>query len=121
MNAQLYIVIGIHSSEQNSWIPGDDIRHFISGHRSSRTASVAADEAHEDLGGCDGSHALSEVMRRYARIDSKKAKKYTEAGYGSVEDGANIFEFAGWLYLEESIWDRAEIVATHGGLGFRYV
>ena len=120
MKAQLYIVIGTYSHEQNSWIPDGDIRHYVSGHRTSRAASIAADEAHEDLGGCDGSNMLAEVMKRFARLGSKDATKYTDAEYGSDEDAANTYEHAGWLYLEESIWDRSTIVVTQGGLGYQY-
>jgi hypothetical protein len=63
---------------------------------------------------------LAEVMRRFAPIESASAKEYTEAEYGSEKSQANTYEHNGWLYLEVSIWDRADIVAMPGGLGLAY-
>lgn len=122
MKATKFIVIGVYSHEQNSWIPDGDIRHVCSCHNTLRGASIAAGKAHFSLGGYDGSNMLAEVMQKFARIGSKKAKRYTEADYYDYErHSANMYEHAGWLYLEVSIWDRSEVVATSGGFGFRYL
>ena len=115
MKAQKFIVVGKHESEQNSWIPNGDIRHFISGHRSCSAASESADVAHFNLGGFNGSNMLAEVMRKFAPLASKRADRYQEQN-----PVANTFEHAGWLYTDVSVWDRSEVVAINGGLALRH-
>lgn len=106
-----YLVIGIYDSERNSWIPDGDIRHAISTHRTLAAAHAAADRAHGDLGGCDGSNSLTEVCRRLTKTEAKHL--LAEADDDNQPD---IYEHDGTPYLVLSCWDGATI--GHDGLGF---
>lgn len=101
-----YIVIGRYDSERNSYIPGGDIRHLISEHDSLADAARAADAAHADLGGCDGSDALAQVMR------------LMEAGE-TADDFDDTYEHDGARYIAVNVFDSHEITAEDGGLGLR--
>jgi hypothetical protein len=107
-----YIVIGKYAHERNSWAPDGDIRHVVSCHRHKSAACSAADKAHYDLGGCDGSDLLAKVMVRAARLGSRKA---AEAPAGSQDH----YEYAGWLYVEVPFWDDHELTIIPGGFGIR--
>ena len=103
MRKEKYIVIGQYDCQRNSWIPGGDIRHFISGHRTESSAWHAAHRAHGALGGCSGSNELAKVMARAPR-------RFTP---GEDED---TYDHEGALYVECDFWAGHSI--RHDGLGF---
>ena len=111
MNATKFIVIGKYDSERNSWIEGGDIRHVVSGHRTESAAWRASEEAHGDLGGCDGSNSLATVMARYARLGSRKSQAYING------DEGDYYEHADHLYVPCDFWKAHKVVAFAGGLG----
>jgi len=113
MKAEKYIVIGKYDCERNSYIPGGDIRHVCSGHRTERAAWVAAPRHHSALGGCDGSDMLTSVMQRFARCGSKRAKELL------ADEMVDSYEHAGWVYCECDYWAAHRAVFT--GQGFAAV
>ena len=112
MNAAQYIVIGTYSHEQNSWIPNGDIRHHVSSHRNESSAWGAAEKAHYKLGGYNGSNRLANVMRRFAKLGSRKA--------ATIPDHENTYKHAGYLYVECDFWSAHEIRWTRSGLVYQH-
>ena len=117
MKAQAFIVIGRYDSERNSWIEGGDIRHLVSGHHSERAAWRAAERAHSDLGGCDGSSSLTDVMRKFAPLDSRKAQEFIAKTQVWDSEGSDYYESQGWLYVPCDFWAAHEVYVAPGGLG----
>ncbi len=109
MRATKYIVIGRHDCERNSYIPGGDIRHVVSHHHSLPAAARAADKAHEELGGCDGSDPLTQVMRRLESADS------------TPDETDDTYDYAGCQYIVVNVFDSHSIVPAPGGLGLKVV
>ena len=116
-NARQYIVIGRYDCERNSWIPGGDIRHFISSHNSGPAAWRAAERAEGDLGGCDGSDSLTAVLRKFARLGTRRAAAFHAALEGDESQSADYYEHAGWLYVGCDFWAAHKIVPMDGGIG----
>jgi hypothetical protein len=102
MRNQKYIVIGRHDCERNSWLPDGDIRHKVSGHRTETAAWAAAEKAHSELGGCDGSDSLTKVMIR------------APEGY-DPDEYEDTYDHDGILYLECDFWGGHKI--RHDGYG----
>ncbi|RLB65124.1 MAG: hypothetical protein DRH04_10810 [Deltaproteobacteria bacterium] len=116
MKAQKYIVIGKYDSERNSWIPGGDIRHVCSSHRSERAAWEAAERHHYDLGGCDGSDLLTDVMVRGPRLDSRAAKVWLEDQKGEYSGYEDYYEHEGYLYFGCDYWSAHHFEFCNGGI-----
>jgi hypothetical protein len=108
-----YIVVGRWNSERNSWIEDGDIRHIVSQHRTEYAAWIGAQNAHKNLGGCDGSDSLATVLRRGARLGSQKAKEIEEKVRGEYAD---TYEHGGWLYVGCDYWKAHSIVPFGGAL-----
>jgi hypothetical protein len=112
---QQFLVIGQYDSERNSWIPGGDIRHVVSQHRTERAAWRACDRAHSHLGGCDGGNSLATVVRRFAKIGSRKAKAWLER-QDQYSTFADWYEHDGWLFVGCDFWQSHKIAPASGGL-----
>ena len=110
MKAQKYIVIGRYDSERHSYIPGGDIRHVCSSHRTDGAAWAAAPRHHDALGGCLGSDMLTTVMERCARCGSKRANELL------ADDEIDSYQYAGWLYCAVDYWSSHRAVFVGGGL-----